>query len=50
MHLKSIADRYASELKKILTQFGEFESVKLMTDKAIGKRKGFGIIDMEINH
>jgi RNA recognition motif-containing protein len=38
-----------SELKKMLTQFGQVTSVKLLTDKETGKRKGFGFIEMPVN-
>lgn len=31
-----------AELKKMLTQFGQVASVKLLTDKETGKRKGLG--------
>jgi len=37
-----------SELKRMLTQFGQVESVKLLTDKETGKRKGFGFIEMPV--
>jgi len=37
------------ELEKMLTQFGEVTSVKLLTDKETGKRKGFGFIEMQRN-
>ncbi|GAC1314272.1 MAG: RNA-binding protein [Mucilaginibacter sp.] len=37
------------ELKKMLTQFGQVASVKLLTDKETGKRKGFGFIEMPVN-
>ncbi len=37
-----------TELKKMLTQFGQVESVKLVTDKETGKRKGFGFIEMPV--
>jgi RNA recognition motif-containing protein len=38
-----------AELEKMLTQFGEVTSVKLLTDKETGKRKGFGFIEMPGN-
>ena len=37
-----------AELKTMLTQFGQVESVKLLTDKETGKRKGFGFIEMPV--
>ena len=37
-----------AELKKMLTQFGQVASVKLVTDKETGKRKGFGFIEMPV--
>jgi RNA recognition motif-containing protein len=37
-----------SELKKMLTQFGQVASVKLATDAETGKRKGFGFIEMPV--
>ena len=36
------------ELKTMLTQFGQVASVKLLTDKETGKRKGFGFIEMPV--
>lgn len=38
-----------AELKTILTQFGQVSSVKLITDKETGKRKGFGFIEMPVS-
>jgi len=38
-----------SELKKMLTQFGQVASVKLVTDAETGKRKGFGFVEMPVN-
>jgi RNA recognition motif-containing protein len=35
-------------LKTMLTQFGQVASVKLLTDKETGKRKGFGFIEMPV--
>lgn len=37
-----------SELKKMLTQFGQVASVKLVTDAETGKRNGFGFIEMPV--
>ena len=37
-----------TELKTMLTQFGQVASVKLVTDKETGKRKGFGFIEMSV--
>jgi len=37
-----------AELKTMLTQFGQVASVKLLTDKETGKRKGFGFIEMPV--
>jgi RNA recognition motif-containing protein len=37
------------ELKKMLTQFGQVASVKLVTDAETGKRKGFGFVEMPVN-
>lgn len=37
------------ELKTMLTQFGQVASVKLVTDKETGKRKGFGFVEMPVN-
>jgi RNA recognition motif-containing protein len=37
-----------TELKTMLTQFGQVASVKLVTDKETGKRKGFGFIEMPV--
>ncbi|MGZ3943336.1 MAG: RNA recognition motif domain-containing protein [Mucilaginibacter sp.] len=36
------------ELKQMLTQFGQVASVKLLTDKETGKRKGFGFVEMPV--
>lgn len=36
------------ELKKMLTQFGQVASVKLVTDVETGKRKGFGFVEMPV--
>lgn len=36
------------ELKKMLTQYGQVASVKLITDKETGKRKGFGFAEMPV--
>ena len=38
-----------SELKKMLTQFGQVASVKLVTDAETGKRKGFGFVEMPVS-
>ena len=38
-----------AELKTLLTQFGQVASVKLITDKDTGKRKGFGFIEMPVD-
>src|ERR1700761_4658639 len=38
-----------TELKTMLTQFGQVASVKLLTDQETGKRKGFGFIEMPVN-
>jgi len=38
-----------AELKTMLTQFGQVASVKLVTDKDTGKRKGWGFIEMPVN-
>jgi RNA recognition motif-containing protein len=37
-----------TELKKMLTQFGQVASVKLVTDADTGKRKGFGFVEMPV--
>ena len=37
-----------TELKTMLTQFGQVASVKLITDKETGKKKGFGFIEMPV--
>lgn len=36
------------ELKQMLTQFGQVASVKLITDRESGKKKGFGFIEMPV--
>ena len=38
-----------AELKTMLTQYGQVASVKLLTDKETGKRKGFGFIEMPVD-
>lgn len=35
------------ELEDLLSTYGNVRSVKLLTDKETGKRKGFGFIEME---
>ena len=37
-----------AELKTMLTQFSQVASVKLVTDKETGKKKGFGFIEMPV--
>jgi RNA recognition motif-containing protein len=37
-----------AELKQMLTQYGQVASVKLVTDKEKGKRKGFGFVEMPV--
>lgn len=37
-----------AELKQILTQFGQVQSVKLLSDKETGKRIGVGLIEMPV--
>jgi len=37
-----------AELKKMLTQFGQVASVKLVNDPETGKRKGFGFVEMPV--
>ena len=37
-----------TELKTMLTQFGQVASVKLVTDAETGKRKGFGFVEMPV--
>ena len=37
-----------AELKTMLTQFGQVASVKLLTDKDTGNRKGFGFVEMPV--
>lgn len=37
-----------TELKTMLTQFGQVADVKLLMDKETGKRKGFGFIEMPV--
>ena len=36
-----------SDLKEIFQEFGEIESVKIITDKYSGRSKGFGFVVME---
>lgn len=36
------------EVKKMLTQYGQVASVKLITDKETGKKKGYGFIEMPV--
>jgi RNA recognition motif-containing protein len=36
-----------SELQELFGQFGEVQSVKLISDAKTGRKKGFGFIDME---
>ena len=37
------------ELKEMFTEFGEVESVKIITDRFSGQSKGFGFIEMPSN-
>ena len=37
------------ELKTLFAQYGEVESVKLVTDRETGKPRGFGFVQMEDN-
>lgn len=37
------------DLKTMLTQFGQVASVKLITDKDTGRKKGFGFIEMPVH-
>ena len=37
-----------AELKTVLTQFGQVTGGKLATDKDMGKRKGWGFIEMPV--
>ena len=34
------------ELKEIFEEYGEVKSVKIITDKATGRSKGFGFVEM----
>lgn len=36
-----------NDLKEIFTEFGEIESVKIITDKYSGRSKGFGFVVMD---
>ena len=36
-----------NDLKEIFQEFGEIESVKIITDKYSGRSKGFGFVVME---
>jgi RNA recognition motif-containing protein len=38
-----------AELKQLLTQYGHVASIKLITEKETGKRKGFGFIEMPVD-
>lgn len=40
-------DATEEELKTLFAQYGEVESVKLVTDRETGKPRGFGFVQME---
>ncbi|MDD5205546.1 MAG: RNA-binding protein, partial [Desulfobacterales bacterium] len=37
------------DLKALFTEFGELESVKIISDSGTGQSKGFGFVDMPNN-
>ncbi len=37
------------ELKTLFSEFGEIESVKVITDRYTGQNKGFGFVEMPSN-
>ncbi|PKN28230.1 MAG: RNA-binding protein [Deltaproteobacteria bacterium HGW-Deltaproteobacteria-21] len=37
------------DLKALFTEFGELESVKIISDRGTGQSKGFGFVDMPNN-
>jgi RNA recognition motif-containing protein len=36
-----------SDIKTLFEQFGDVQSVKLITDKSTGRKKGFGFVEMD---
>jgi len=38
-----------NDLRTLFTEFGELESVKIITDKHSGRSKGFGFVEMPSN-
>ena len=37
-------------LKRLFSQYGDVQSVKLITDKQTGRKKGFGFVEMSDEH
>ena len=37
------------EIKGVFAEYGEVESVKIITDKFSGRSKGFGFVDMPVD-
>ena len=37
------------DLKKLFSEFGELESVRIITDRETGRSKGFGFVEMPNN-
>jgi cold-inducible RNA-binding protein len=37
-----------AQLQQMLTQFGQVDRIKLVTDAATGRRKGFGFVEMPV--
>jgi RNA recognition motif-containing protein len=36
------------ELKELFTEFGEVESIKIITDRYSGRSKGYGFVEMPV--
>jgi len=50
IYVGNLPDRLTEDgLKAIFTEFGEIESVKIISDRFSGKSRGFGFVEMPSN-